>query len=45
MTEFIVKFDKKIQAQGINPESEEYFNMLDNEIRKMILAAETKSDD
>ena len=34
MTEFILEFDKKIQAQGINPESEEYFNMLDNEIRK-----------
>jgi hypothetical protein len=34
MTEYVLKFDEKIQAQGINPESEEYFNMLDNEVRK-----------
>ena len=34
MTEYVLKFDEKIQAQGINPESEEYFNMIDNEVRK-----------
>ena len=33
MTEYVLKYDEKIQAQGINPESEEYFNMLDNEMR------------
>ena len=34
MTEYVLKFDEKIQAQGIDPESEEFFNMLDNEMRK-----------
>ena len=33
MTKYVLKFDEKIQAQGVIPESEEYFNMIDNEMR------------
>ena len=33
MTKYVLKIDEKLQAQGINPESEEYLNMIDNEMR------------